>query len=118
MSRQNGREGRETPPESTAVSEEESKKPKPQPAADPTKCAKCGKVFRDAEIRVGVGLRFHHLACWFMKSDNASMRPIRREEKAKRADREARADAAAEESMRGHKPSDWRVGKSPSDYGR
>ncbi|MFB7738484.1 hypothetical protein ACFC08_29690 [Streptomyces sp. NPDC056112] len=64
------------------------------------------------------GGRFYHLACFYMRTTKATKRSIRQQAEEQRADQEARADAAAEESMRSHKPSDWRLGKSPSDYGR
>ncbi|MGW7728161.1 hypothetical protein ACWGJ6_33220 [Streptomyces canus] len=37
---------------------------------------------------------------------------------AKRAEQEALSDAAAQDNMRSQKPSTWRLGKSPGDYGR
>ncbi|MEU2750237.1 hypothetical protein ABZ613_28970 [Streptomyces collinus] len=91
---------------------------KAQPAVEATRCAKCGKAFETGESLKSTEERFFHLACFYMRTNKASKRRIRRQAEAKRADQVALSDAAAEESMRGYKPSDWRLGKSPSDYGR
>ncbi|MEU7380938.1 hypothetical protein AB0A91_13185 [Streptomyces sp. NPDC042207] len=88
------------------------------PALAAIRCAKCQKPFTVGESIKTEGRCFYHLACFYMRATKAAERRIREEAEEKRADQEACADAAAEESMRGHKPSDWRLGKSPSDYGR
>ncbi|MET9878912.1 hypothetical protein ABZZ36_30400 [Actinacidiphila glaucinigra] len=89
---------------------------KARPATTATSCAKCNKAFSTGESLKSEGGRFYHLACFYMRTSRAVQQRIRQQAEEKRADQEARADAAAGESMRSHKPSDWRLGKSPSDY--
>jgi hypothetical protein len=88
------------------------------PVTAATRCAKCSKAFTTGESIKSESGRVYHLACFYMRTSKATRRQIRQQAEEKRADQDSRADAAAEESMRGHKPSDWRLGKSPSDYGR
>ncbi|MFC7469765.1 hypothetical protein ACFQVA_22830 [Actinomadura keratinilytica] len=88
------------------------------PATATTRCAKCVKAFTTGESIKSEGGRFYHLACFYMRTSKGTKRRIRQQVEEKRADRDSRADAAAEEATRSHKPSDWRLGKSPSDYGR
>jgi hypothetical protein len=90
---------------------------KARPATTTTRYAKCNKAFTTGESLKSEGGRLYHLACFYMRTSKAAKRRIRQQAEEKRADQESRADAAAEESMRSHKPSDWRLGKSPSDYG-
>lgn len=88
-----------------------------RPATTASRCAKRDKAFSTGESLKCEGGRFFHLACFYMRTSKADQRRIRQQADDKRGNQEALADAAAEESMRSHKPSDWRLGKSPSDYG-
>ncbi len=114
MSRRDSGGAHETPQLASVLRNEPKKA---QSATATTVCAKCQKGFTTGECLKNRGGRFYHLACFYMLATKASKRR-RRQAEAMRADKASRADAAAEESMRGYKPSDWRLGKSPSDYGR
>jgi hypothetical protein len=80
------------------------------------RCAYCSTFIRLGQASAkGRKQRVYHLACLYkMQAKNSNSRPQR---DAERAEQQARADAVARESMRAQKPSDWRLGKSPSDYG-
>jgi hypothetical protein len=99
----------------TGVSRESAASTPRPPVAG--RCAYCSTLIKPGQVtaksRRG---RVYHLACLFKSQAKSANTQAERE--AARAEREERADAAAEDSMRGYKPSSWRLGKSPADYGR
>ncbi|WP_282795160.1 hypothetical protein [Streptomyces sp. CC224B] len=83
----------------------------------PPRCAYCNTLIKPGQVtKTSRRHRVFHLACLFKAQAKSSNNQAQRT--AEREEREALSDAAAEESMRGHKPPTWRLGKSPSDYGR
>ncbi|CQR61539.1 Hypothetical Protein sle_20780 [Streptomyces leeuwenhoekii] len=81
------------------------------------RCAYCNLNIKPGQVISKVGKeRVYHLAC--LHKSRAKNTNHQAQHEVERAERVARADAAARESMRAQKRSDWRLGKSPSDYGR
>lgn len=90
-----------------------------------TKCPACNGPILEGESteRGGKSLALFHLRCRLLARSGsvpqANGRRTKRQRKhaaERRAEREERSDAAAQESMKSHKPSTWKVGKSPGDF--
>lgn len=93
-------------------------------------CPACHGPIREGESteRGGNTNALFHLRCRLLARGggavpSASRRTTKRQAErakerraARRAEREERSDAAAQETMRSHKPSTWRLGKSPGDF--
>jgi hypothetical protein len=76
----------------------------------PGKCGLCGKQFPARErIRYIADKTVAHKACVVAKGRSAHSR--------RRICDPVLSDERARENMRSHKPSTWRLGKSPSSYG-
>jgi ribosomal protein L37AE/L43A len=91
---------------------------------DEWSCPSCGQpIFTgDSTEKSGSG-KTHHTSCLASVRASApapgsSKKKAAKRAVAKRAEQEALSDAAAQDNMRSQKPSTWRLGKSPADYGR
>ncbi|WP_329248302.1 hypothetical protein [Streptomyces canus] len=91
---------------------------------DEWSCPSCRQpIFSgDSTEKSGSG-KTHHTSCLASvrastPAPGSSRKKATKRAAAKRAEQEALSDAAAQDNMRSQKPSTWRLGKSPGDYGR